>query len=774
VIAGFLEELSQECGAAMANRLHMRQLPRPVDAAVALALLLAVGPAVSALAAPSASSGLAIQVLSNRADLISGGDALVELELPQRHAQPRVALDGRDVSKAFALRPNGRYQGLVTGMRNGSNTLVAHTDGQIAGVVITNHPNGGPVFSGPQIQPWTCQTTAVDKQCDQPAAYAFQYVSSTDGSLKAYDPHSPPSDVANTTTDQGVTVPFVLRIETGYQDRDQYQIAVLFDPKKPWSPWAPQRPWNHKLAIEHGSGCGNHYMTEAAPSVTGFGGDVALGRGFAVLSTTLDNAGGNCNVVTQAESLMMAKERLVERYGPIRYTIGIGCSGGSLTQQQVANAYPGIYQGIIPQCSFPDAWTTATQINDAHLLRGYEENPTKWQPGVAWTPADIAAVEGHPNHANAVEFDELFWTSLFSPSSNQYTTHGVPGGCYSVNGPSYDAAGKPDGTRCTFADWMINVFGPRPKNLWTPNERKIGRGFAGLPIDNVGVQYGLDALKEGRISPAQFVDLNAKIGGIDIDANPTAKRLAADPTALRNSYRSGAVNSANNLDQVAVIALSGADYGSFHDAFRTWALRARLLREQGQLGNHVIWYDGRTQYDHNFVTDAFLAMDRWLTAVERDRSAAPLAAKIVRDRPKDVQDRCTTDGYDDNSLPDASQICASPAFRTLYSSPRSVAGEDIANDTQKCALKPLRRQDYYPILFDDAQWATLRATFPTGVCDWSKPGPGQVGATPWLTYQDRAGKVVYGGQPITPAPTGSGFGWTSAAFDSWTDGSRLG
>ncbi len=93
------------------------------------------------------------------------------------------------------------------------------------------------------------------------------------------------------------------------------------------------------------------------------------------MSTALDNAGHNCNLVTQAESLVMAKERLVEEYGPIRYTIGTGCSGGSLTQQQVANAYPGIYQGILPQCSFPDAWSTGQQLVDYHLMRLYLEDP---------------------------------------------------------------------------------------------------------------------------------------------------------------------------------------------------------------------------------------------------------------------------------------------------------------------------------------------------------------------------------------------------------------
>ena len=140
--------------------------------------------------------------------------------------------------------------------------------------------------------------------------------------------------------------------------------------------------------------------------------DAALSRGFAVMSTALNNAGHNCNVVTQAESMVMAKERLVEQHGEIRYTIGTGCSGGALAQQQVANAYPGIYQGILPGCSFPDAWTSAQQIADYHFVRGYVEDPTKWATGVVWDPLSIAAVEGHPNHVNSIVFDTVYWTSL--------------------------------------------------------------------------------------------------------------------------------------------------------------------------------------------------------------------------------------------------------------------------------------------------------------------------------------------------------------------------
>ena len=74
----------------------------------------------------------------------------------------------------------------------------------------------------------------------------------------------------------------------------------------------------------------------------------------------------------------MTKEHLIESYGTLRYTIGTGCSGGSLAQQWIANAYPGVYQGILPTCSFPDAWSTATQFLDYHLLLPYFHDPSKW------------------------------------------------------------------------------------------------------------------------------------------------------------------------------------------------------------------------------------------------------------------------------------------------------------------------------------------------------------------------------------------------------------
>ncbi|MEX2459465.1 MAG: DUF6351 family protein [Actinomycetota bacterium] len=680
-----------------------------------------------------------IEVLSNRADLISGGDALVAIRAVRSGGMGgmsgvKVTLGRRDVTRAFSMRPNARFEGLVTGLALGRNVLTARLpNGSAARITITNHPRGGPVFSGPHVQPWVCQEGALDAACNMATTYEWQYRNVT-GSLRPYDPASPPNDMATTTTDQGVTVPFIIRIETGYQDRDQYRIAVLYDPARPWAPWAPQRQWNHKLLITHGASCGIDHQAGTAPSVTGdtvaYEGvglsssspTEALARGFAVMSTALNNAGHNCNIVTQAESMVMAKEHLVETYGELRYTIGTGCSGGSLTQQQVANAYPGLYQGILPQCSFPDAWSTGSQLIDYQLVRDYVENPGRWGPGIHWTPVELAAVEGHPNHVNSITLSTLYYTSLGDPTN----------ACAGVeDAERYHPQSNPKGVRCTLADYMVNVFGRRAKD-----------GFAGRPLDNVGVQYGLDAMHRGLISIAQFVDLNARIGGSNIDAVPTAERTAADRPALARAYRSGAINQANNLDRVAIIDLRGPDPGAFHDAYRSFAVRARLEREHGTYENHVIW-EGAIPLigDVNYTVFGLIAMDRWLAAVEKDRRPIPLARKIILNRPADVHDQCT-DGQGHVLM---GETC--PLLVQSYTTPRVVAGESLTTDRNKCSLKPHRRSDYFPIEFTNAQWAELRSAFPTGVCDWSRPGVDQQDTIPWMTYHDR-----FGGRPLGPPP----------------------
>jgi hypothetical protein len=696
-----------------------------------------LGPAaafvVLSLTAPAAQATVRIRTLPTRADLISDGQALVRVT-GARHFRAR--LGTRDVRRAFRPRPDGHVEGVVRGLEVGRNRLTVRTRHGGARLTITNHPNGGPVFSGPQIQPWKCEPAAKDAQCDRPATYRFLY-RSTDPSkadLVPYDPKHPPGDVATTTTDTGKTVPFIVREEVGYQDRDQYVMLTLFAPGKPWTRWRPQPQFNHKLFIPGGGGCGAGYGASYAPLVD-FSGTLpptpgrassyitALGRGFGVLSTALDNTGHNCNLATEAESLVMAKERFVENYGDVRYTIGTGCSGGSVVQMTVANAYPGgVYDGLIITCAFPDVLTAGAQFADYHLLRAYFEAP---QHLALWPPAQWGLVYGRPDPVNAIFSDEV----LFKGATNPVGTCVPPD-------EAYDPAKAPGGARCSILDYMINVLGPRPRRVWTDMERRAGRGFAGQPFATAGIQYGLGALRQGLITPAQFVDLNATVGGDDIDLRPMPARMPGDRRAVVNAYRTGLVNEMTHMSRVAIINHAGPDPGIAHDYARAWWIRDRLDRAQGNHDNDVLWF-GPTPLigDQSWPGEAVLAMDRWLAAVKQDRSRTPLARKIVSDRPKDVADRCTAD------------LCESEAA-TRYGTPRQVSGGDERNDIVSCRLKPLTRDP----VFSDAQWSQLEQAFPGGVCDWTKPGIGQRRNLAWLTYQDGSGRVIYGGRPMGPPP----------------------
>jgi len=109
-----------------------------------------------------------IRTLSNRADLISDGDALVEVTAPQDVPLKKVTftLNGNDVASAFVLDEASRtFRGVLTGLQNGANDFVVGSNGQGKGrpgaaLTITNHARGGPILLGSQTQPWICATPA--------------------------------------------------------------------------------------------------------------------------------------------------------------------------------------------------------------------------------------------------------------------------------------------------------------------------------------------------------------------------------------------------------------------------------------------------------------------------------------------------------------------------------------------------------------------------------------------------------------------------------------
>src|SRR5260370_40703525 len=110
---------------------------------------------------------------------------------------------------------------------------------------------------------------------------------------------------------------------------------------KPWQAWAPQPQYNGRLVIMHGASCDTTYGTGAAPSVQD---QKVLAGGFIVMSTALDNAGHNCNILTQAEALERAKEGVVYHYSEIKWTIGSSLSVGAPVRPEAGNRFPALDQ----------------------------------------------------------------------------------------------------------------------------------------------------------------------------------------------------------------------------------------------------------------------------------------------------------------------------------------------------------------------------------------------------------------------------------------------
>src|SRR3954452_9749871 len=272
------------------------------------------------------------------------------------------------------------------------------------------------------------------------------------------------------------------------------------------------------------------------------------------------------------------------------------------------------------------------QYEEYYFGLQFFENPTRWGPGVLYDPLAMRAFFDHPNPLNPVTFT----TAIPNSGNPSRACPGVP------QDQVYNAQSNPRGVRFTLQDFRVNAFG------------RDSRGFARRGFDNVGIQYGLKGLRSGQISPAQFVDFNRHIGGADIDLNITPARTAADPVALERLYRTGAIDSANNLDKVAIIDLRGPDPGAFHDVYRTYAMRARLLRNFGTAANQVLWRGQAALIgDPSFADDSISAMDRWLARVDADHRRVRLARKIIEDKPGTVAPRCT----DGNGHEVPSEVC---------------------------------------------------------------------------------------------------------------------
>ncbi|HUE87039.1 MAG TPA: DUF6351 family protein [Vicinamibacterales bacterium] len=648
-----------------------------------------------------AQGAFTISVLSSRPDMVSGGNALIQVA--PAAASIKVLVNGQDATAAF--RGDGpRLVGLVEQLRDGTNVIEARRGTRTARLEITNHPITGPIVSGEHLTPFVCRTLEsglgepLDEHCSAATKVDYFYRSNTaTPSFKPLGgPSDRPADLAETTTSEGKTVPYIVRVESGTINRAIYRIAML------------EQGWNRRLMFSFGGGCGTNY-NQGTNQATAPLSHLALSRGFAHAVSTQNVMQQHCNDHLSGEALMMIKEHFIERHGVPVWTLGFGGSGGAIQQLLISQNFPGLLDGILPGLTYPDSISTRPGVTDCRLLmRVYRADPA------TWTQEKQTAVEGYtPGTCRA--WDRSFIDIIVAVNAR---------GCGIAEELVYDPVKNPKGARCTMWDTNVASFGRDP-----------GTGFARRSLDNVGVQYGLDALNRGLITPVEFLDLNEKIGGFDDDGVLRAARTVADTEAVRLAYASGRLNSgAGGLATVPILHYRSYNdpTGDIHDRFRDFTMRERLRKANGHADNQVIWVypNGVSGLPATVAGLAVDTMSAWLDELAGLKPAPstrpPTIDAIRRAKPAAAVDGCwdaTGTRIDEPATFDGPGRCN--ALYPNHRNPRLVAGARLTDDVLKCQLKPIDSRDYR-VTFAAGEMTRLRSVFPAGVCDYSKPGVAQV------------------------------------------------
>jgi hypothetical protein len=293
-------------------------------------------------------------------------------------------------------------------------------------------------------------------------------------------------------------------------------------------------------------------------------------------------------------------------------------------------------------------------------------------------------------------------------------------------------------------------------------------GWARQTWDNVGVQYGLRAVRDGGITPAEFLRLNALIGGwkhasqmvpegcpfvetkcgdpaefdpwssrqmnLSPGGDRPAPRTAGDTLAIANAWRNGHVF----RGRVDIPIIEWRHYLEhqldMHNTQQSFAIRQRIDAAMGDHRNQLLWFTdarpGEAKVDH--TGEALKVLHEWIMNI-RARPAAGVAAN----RPTSAVDRCwSTDGSliaqgDSvwNGVLDSKPAGACTRAFPLHSTSRREAGAPIRGDVFKCRLMPVRsaiaKGEYGRWRPSATEIRRLEEIFPTGVCDYTKPGVGQ-------------------------------------------------
>ncbi len=632
--------------------------------------------------------------------------------------------------------------------------------------LVDNHDGVGiPVFAEDEEGERLTDIVGYSKDCLHPTAVTYFYLSAEDNRFHELDVDEEPNPAIETIEIGGVDREFVVRVETGTINRHFYAIAVLRGEGE--SLGQPRgNLWNGRLIYQFRGGVGIGRRQGNIKE-----GDILkrrknqLQQGYAVVYSSANQTSNHYNMWLAEDTALRLKKQFTSLYGDPIYTVGIGGSGGAIQQYLLAQNSPGLLDGIIPLYSYPDMVTQTIYVMDCEPLEYFFDVQDSHNPRwVDWSQR--VQIEGLSSADTGINYFQAMASMASVLQGN-------------IGDLNPDLRGSSECVQSwrgltplinnpNFVHFSRN-FSPEVNSQthWTHWEDlyqfygRDQRGFAQSTWDNVGVQYGLKALQEQRISVEEFLRINASVGGwkpaeklkperywflqgqwfpvqlsiwshqnlsLPANAEQPAPRTEASLDAIEGIFRSGHVF----LGQLQIPILDVRHYLDrdldMHHASASFMTRARMLKSQGSADNQVIWISNAK---YNPVEHAFAVMDEWLINLRMypDRG-------VVKNRPEFAIDSCFdeeglviargSDVWDGewNQRPNGVCMEVYPSFPTS----REIAGAPVSGDIFKCELQPVNQaiaRGLYGGVDMNPYREQLNTIFPQGVCDYSRPGLGE-------------------------------------------------
>ena len=574
-----------------------------------------------------------------------------------------------------------------------------------------------------------------------------------------------PLEEANNDIEQltinGRSIDFVVRIETGTINRFIYAIAVLRGEGESLDQPTGTH-WNRKLVYQLNGGVGVG-RKQGRFSISDILNDryEQIRAGYAVVYSTANKTGNHYNIWLAEDTALRVKRQFMALYGEPIYTVGVGGSGGAIQQYLFAQNSPGLLDAAIPLYSFPDMITQTIHILDCELLEHYfdvtnADNPD-WRiwENRSWIQG-LAANSSTDNRFSPLQLGVKILNGQF-----------MEGIRTNMNGSSECVNGwrglSPLIYNPLFVDMSVDFAPSVAQSVqwshWDDLRRFYGHdvnGFANSTWDNTGVQYGLDALRQGLISTQTFIDLNARVGSwkpphqmqherfwflngsffparlslrseqnmhlTPASGKRAAPRYSGSLAAMQAAYLSGHVFAGvADIPMIDIRHYLDSELDMHHSS-ASLSARSRMIRTRGHADNQLIWV---TALPHDPQVEAFALIDSWMMNIRvRPQDG------VVANKPAQALDQCFTaegnilasgdgvwNGSWNNSTPGAC-MQVYPAFRTS----REVAGGGPEADIFKCHRRNIAdaiAAGVYSGINLDGYRAELEQVFPDGVCDYS-------------------------------------------------------